>query len=117
MNRSQQGRPPFAQLFPDDARIHALVDAFTRGDYATVRKDGATLARGADDEAVRKAAQVILDRTKPDRLTRALLALTALLLVTLSAWWVAHGKRPPGSAAPHVEHVHALPPMPLAVPQ
>jgi hypothetical protein len=107
LNRSQQSRPSFARLFPDDARIDALLHAFARGDYAAVQRDGRSLAREADDEAVRKAAQVIVDRTRPDPLTRTLLVLAALLLAALSAWWIVHGKRPPGSAAPHVEHVHA----------
>ena len=88
-------------------RIDALLEAFARGNYAAVRRDGASLAREADDETVRRAAQVIVDRTKPDPLTRTLLALAAVLLVMLSAWWILHGKRRPGSAAPHVEHVHA----------
>ena len=107
MNDGQQGRPPFAEGFPRDARLDALVDAFYRGDFAHVRREGVPLAREASDEAVRKAARVLVDRTSPDPLIQGLLGLAGLLLLALAGWWIAHGKAPPGPApgAPHVEHV------------
>lgn len=100
MNHSQQPRPAFTEKFPQDARVEALVDAFARGDYARVREAGRKLAREATEEPVRAAARVLVDRTSPDRLTKVLLALAAVLLLTLSAWWMVHAKPPPAEGFP-----------------
>jgi hypothetical protein len=90
----QHHRPTFAEAFPKDGQIDALVEAFARGDYARVRREGAQLAVQSPDEAIRQAARTLVERTGPDALTRTLLALAALLLLLLSAWWIVHGKAP-----------------------
>ncbi len=93
-------RPSFASDFPRVPELDALVGAFARGDYARVRAAGPRLAESAESEEVRRAARTLVERTKPDRLAVALVALTAVLLVVLSGYWIAHGKPPPGSAPP-----------------
>ena len=89
---AQQGRsaPAFARAFPPDPELAALVDAFVAGNYARVRADAPKLASRAEDPRVRDAARELVARTGADPLAKALLALTAALLVILSAWWIAH---------------------------
>jgi hypothetical protein len=101
--------PPFARDFPHDAELDALVAAFSRGDYGRVRAEGAALARETKDEAIGRAAQELVDRTRPDPLAVALLGLAALLLVILTAWAIAHGKAPPGGANPAVSWAAGAP--------
>jgi len=107
-------RPSFASDFPRVPELDALVDAFERGDYARVRAEGPKLASSAEDAAVRAAASTLVDRTRPDRLAVGLVALTGVLLVALSAYWIVHGKAPPESAPtrPTVERVTSHPPAP-----
>ncbi len=104
MNDSQQRRPSFAEGFPRTPEVDALVEAFAMGNYALVRRRGRELARQSSDDGVKNAARTLVERTEPDRLSVALLALAAALLVLLSAWWIVHGKAPP-AAPPRVEHV------------
>jgi hypothetical protein len=92
--------PAFARDFPHDPRLDALVGAFSRGDYRRVRADAAALAHETKDEAVRRAAEELIDRTRPDPLAVALLGLAAVLLAILTAWAIAHGKAPPRGATP-----------------
>jgi hypothetical protein len=106
LNDSQQRRPSFAEDFPRAAELDALVEAFARGDYAQVRSAGGELAARSEDESVRRAARVLIERTEPDRLALGLLALAGALLVVLSAWWILNGKPPAPPAPPRVEHVH-----------
>lgn len=104
----QPRRPSFASDFPRMPELDALVDAFAQGDYARVRADGPRLADASADAAVREAARLLVDRTRPDRLAVGLVALTGVLLVVLSAYWIVHGKAPPGGgppAKPPVERV------------
>jgi hypothetical protein len=104
----QPRRPSFASDFPRIPELDALVDAFERGDYARVRAEALKLAASAEDAAVRSAAETLVDRTRPDRLAVGFVALTGVLLVALSVYWVFHGKAPPGGGAttkPSVEHV------------
>ena len=104
---SPERRPSFARDFPASPALDALVDAFSRGDYARVRAEAPRLEKSSDDEAVRAAARTLLERTRPDPLAVRLLVLTGVLLLVLTGWWVAHGKPPGGSTAPgtHVERV------------
>jgi hypothetical protein len=101
-------RPSFASDFPRVAELDALVEAFEQGNYARVRVEGPKLASSAEDAAVRDAARTLVDRTRPDRMAVALIALTGVLLVALSAYWIVHGQAPPGSGnapKPPVERV------------
>jgi hypothetical protein len=93
------GFPSFAKDFPENEELSALVDAFARGDYKTASDGGIALARKTDDEAVKKAALLLAERTKPDPTSRILFLLTAGLLVFLSLWWMAHDG-PPKDAPP-----------------
>lgn len=104
MNDGQQRRPSFAEDFPKVPELDALVEAFASGDYARVREQGRKLTQESTDDRVKLAARTLVERTEPDRLSIALLALAGALLVVLSAWWILHGKPPPAQQ-PEVEHV------------
>jgi len=97
-------RPSFARAFPRSPELDALVEAFEEGDYARVRAEAPKLEAGSTDEVVKRAARALLDRTRPDPLAVALLALAALFVGLLSTWWIAHG-HPPAGSAPPVEFV------------
>jgi hypothetical protein len=90
-------RPLFARDFPRGGALDALVDAFAEGNYARVRADGTKLAESANDDAVRRAALMLVARTKPDPLAVWLLVVAGALLMALSVYWIANGKPPPGS--------------------
>ena len=76
------GYPEFARGFPSHSELDALVDAFTRGDYLTVRVHAPRLAANADvTPAVRAAAALLQAGTAPDRAARSFLLLAATLLV------------------------------------
>lgn len=93
------GFPRFAQDFPRHPDLDRLVEAFSRGDYATVRLGAPKLAASTDDDAVKKAAQTLRARIEPDPSSRLLFVFAALLLACLTGWWIAHDG-PQGDAAP-----------------
>ncbi len=93
-------RPSFASDFPRVPELDALVEAFERGDYARVRAEAPKLASSTEDAAVRDAARTLVDRTRPDRLAVALVGLTGVLLVVLSAYWISLAARPRKAAPP-----------------
>jgi hypothetical protein len=84
------GFPRFARNFPRHPELDALVLAFTRGDYRTVRLRAPELARTAEEEDVRRAALLLRERTSADPFSKVLVALTAVLLAVLAAWWITH---------------------------
>jgi len=73
-----------------DPELDALTAAFEAGDFARVRADAPRLIASAKDDTVKRTAEILLARTRPDPLAAALLAISAVLLVVLSAWWIAH---------------------------
>ena len=87
--------PAFARDFPADADLDALVLAFVRGDYGLIREKAPMLIAKTRDPVVRQAAEVVLERTKPDPLASVFYLLTAALVVFLSTywWWRARGAR------------------------
>jgi hypothetical protein len=86
--------PSFAHAFPRTPALDALVEAFARGDYAAVRSRAPAVERASDDPAVQQAARTLVERTRPDPLAVALLAIAAVLLFVLAGWAVLHGKAP-----------------------
>ncbi len=86
--------PSFARGFPHSAELDELVQAFARGDYAAVRARAPALEQSSDDPGIREAARTLAQRTRPDPLAVALLAIAALLLCVLAVWAIAHGKAP-----------------------
>jgi len=88
--RVREGVPSFAARFPRDEALDALLAAFDRGDYATVRKDGEKLAKSAEDKAVKRAAEELLHRIEPDPLAKFMLLAAALLLVFFAVWYFSH---------------------------
>lgn len=87
---SSWGYPRFAKDFPRDPALDALVDAFARGDYATVRAGAPKLAESTSDDAVKRAAQKLRERIEPDPASKVLFLIAATLLVFLAAFWVTH---------------------------
>jgi len=90
-------RPSFASDFPRLPALDALVEAFGRGDYARVRAEAPRLGRESEDPAVKEAAAMLVERTRPDPLAVRLMIVTAVLLAGMTGYWVMHGKAPPGS--------------------
>jgi hypothetical protein len=86
-------RPAFAREFPREPRLDALVAAFGSGDYAAVRAQAPALISGPDPEVAR-AARTLLGRTTPDRGSVMLMAMTAVLLIVVAWYWIAHGHAP-----------------------
>lgn len=85
------GYPAFAKEFPQHAELDALVEAFTRGDYRTIRMRVPRLtADPAVPTAVREAAQKLRARIEPDGTAKWFFLFTALLLAFLTIWWVSH---------------------------
>ncbi len=88
--RASWGFPKFAADFPRHDELDALVIAFARGEYATVRERAPELAKRIDDEAVKRAARRLAEALEPDPAAKILFFLTAGLLVFLTAWWLMH---------------------------
>jgi hypothetical protein len=80
-------RPSFAEGFPSDPALAALLAAFARGDFGRVRRDAPALIANASSPDVRAAAEELLLRTRPDPLTQVFFLLTGALLVFLSVYW------------------------------
>jgi hypothetical protein len=98
-------RPRFAEGFPQGVpELDALVQAFAEGDYRRVRAEAPKLAAKSDAEDVKRAATSLVAHTRPEPAIVGLIALTLLLLVFLSAWWIAHAHAPPQEPPPPVEH-------------
>jgi hypothetical protein len=98
--RESWGFPRFAADFPRHEELDALVVAFARGDYATVRERAPELAKRADDEAVRRAAERLAHALTPDPGAKILFGLAAALLVFLTVWWLGHDRPAATIAAP-----------------
>lgn len=79
-------QPPFLESFPDSPELIPVVNAFLRGDYATVRRQAPRVAESTEDEAVREAALELGNRIRPDPLVRYVLAATGVLLLLLIVW-------------------------------
>lgn len=94
---AEWGYPRFAREFPKHAALDALVAAFSRGDYAAVRRGADALSADASaPDDVRAAARTLVDRTRPDPAAKALFLFAAGLLVFLTVWWIVHDGPPPG---------------------
>jgi hypothetical protein len=110
MKRSDDGQSPGERAGPatnsdgQDPRLEVMVEAFARGDYARVRADAREIERGSHDGALKQAARALVERTNPDPLALALLALAALLLVFLGGWWMLEGRPPDGYRPPAAPH-------------
>jgi hypothetical protein len=88
--KARDGVPLFAQRYPRDETLDALLSTFDRGDYATVREGAQKLIASSTKPAVRQAAEDLLRRLDPDPLARYLLVLASLLLVFFSSWYFTH---------------------------
>jgi len=79
--------PRFAEAYPREPALDALVLAFARGDYGRVSRDAPALIKTASEPLVRGAAMDLLARTRPDPLSHVFFLLTVALLVFLSVYW------------------------------
>nr|QVV57675.1 hypothetical protein [Myxococcales bacterium] len=86
----REGIPSFAQRFPRDPELDALVEVFERGDYGHVRVEAPRLAERTKSAAVRRAALELARRTRPDPLAVLMLLAACLLLVFFAAWYYTH---------------------------
>lgn len=86
----REGIPAFAQRFPRDPELDALVDVFERGDYGHVRVEAPRLAERTKSAAVRRAALELARRTRPDPLTVLMLVAACLLLGFFAVWYYTH---------------------------
>ena len=102
-------RPSFARDFPRDDALDALVSAFSAGNYALVRAEAPKLAAATTDDDVRRAARVLRERVDADPLAKLLLALTALVLFVLSAWWLTHDDPPASVPLPEQRLIERIP--------
>jgi hypothetical protein len=68
-----------------------LLGAFDAGDYALVNRDAPALAARATDELVRRAAEQLLERTRPDPLSSVLILVASGLLAFFAYWFYTHG--------------------------
>jgi hypothetical protein len=94
--KSEPPRPTFALDFPRNPELDALVAAFEAGNFAEVKAGAGRLASSSVDDVVKRAAETLVARTRPDPLAKLLLLLTAVLLVVLAAFWITHdGPRAP----------------------
>jgi hypothetical protein len=84
--RSAREMPAFAEKYPDDPQLRALVEAFERGQYKLVREQAPKLAQATDNPLVAKAAHDLRRRLDPDPLSVKMLIGAAALLVLLSVW-------------------------------
>jgi len=88
--KAREGVPAFAQMYPRDEALDALLEAFERGDYMSVRDGAQKLVVSTTKPAVRRAAEDLLRRLEPDPLARYLLVVSTLLLVFFSLWYFTH---------------------------
>jgi hypothetical protein len=79
-------RPGFVLDFPADPELQRLVQAFERGDFATVRREAPKLAAAASNAEVRAAALELRRRISPDPLVVWFLAGSVALFSFLVIW-------------------------------
>lgn len=70
----------------DAEKITELENAFARGDYAVVTKEASALVK-SEDEDVRKRAQKLARRVKPDPAATVIFVIAALLLVAIAIYF------------------------------
>lgn len=87
---AREGVPTFAQRYPQDEALDALLRFFDRGNYAAVREGAEKLLTSDAKPAVKQAAEDLLRRLEPDPLARYLMGTATLLLVFFSLWYFTH---------------------------
>ena len=85
---ASKARPRFAKGFPSNAELDRLVDAFSAGNFALVRREAPALADKAEDEAVRDAARELRRRISPEPTAVYLWALGVALVLMLYGYYV-----------------------------
>lgn len=80
-------RPHFADGWPRDAKLGALVEKFERGDYGAVAA-GALELRNHADPKVRAAAKELASRTRPDPMMKWIFAGMLLTILSVAGYWI-----------------------------
>ena len=81
-------RPGFAEDWPKNAKLDALLRKFDEGDYASVAS-GAKALREHADPAVRAAATELASRTRPDPALKWLFVGMLIVIVSVGGYWIA----------------------------
>jgi hypothetical protein len=82
-------RPGFAEEWPRDVKLDALVAKFEEGDYAAVNA-GAKALRDHKDRKVRAAAEELASRTRPDPVMKWLFFGMLLVILSVGGYWINH---------------------------
>ncbi|HRI64610.1 MAG TPA: hypothetical protein PK156_10225 [Polyangium sp.] len=88
--KPREGIPPFAQHYPHDETLDALLVTFERGNYAAVREGAQKILKSDAKKAVKQAAEDLLRRLEPDPLAHYMLGISVLLLVFFTIWYFTH---------------------------
>ncbi len=83
-------RPRFAETYPEDPDLDAMLESFDAGNYRAVRDGAARLDVEGKPEAVREAARDLVSRTGPDAVQKALLGIALVVILILSGYWLTH---------------------------
>lgn len=79
-------RPPFLLGYPRHPDLQRVAQAFELGDFAEVRRLAPRLVQSAREPDVRRAAEELLERTRPDPLLLWLLGLALALFAFVASW-------------------------------
>jgi hypothetical protein len=90
MAPATEHRPAFAEGYPRDPALDALVEAFERGDFGHVRVAAPRLAETTRDPIVKQAALDLRARIEPDPMARWVVLGTGALLAFLVFWFYSH---------------------------
>lgn len=86
-------RAAFLDDLPDDEALSPLVAAFSKGNYAELRRLEEELQRSSGDPEVLNAAKELVERTEPAREAKALLLISVVFFVFLVGWIYLHHAR------------------------
>lgn len=84
--RNTDARPPFAQDYPKDPEIEALLALFEAGDYGAMRERAKKLE--SRDEGVRLAVRDLVARTEPDPAMRWIFLGILAMILGVTAYWL-----------------------------
>lgn len=91
---TREGVPLFAQKYPRDDALDALLVLFDRGNYAAVREGAERILTSKAKSPVKQATEDLLRRLEPDPLARYMLIASMLLLLFFSLWYFTHRLTP-----------------------
>ena len=87
--------PDVVTVIPPE--LHALRDAFSRGNYAHVHVCARAILNSPALAEHHAEARATIDRTRAPVSAVLLLVVTAVLVLAVGAWWIVHATRGHGS--------------------